>query len=267
MTSAEFESIRQLAFDSCGMDFPDSKKEMIASRLDRTLRRLSLTSYQEYYCYVRDDSSGRALREFIDALATNHTNFLREGEHFAFLREKFGRVSFRGRPIRIWSAACSTGEEPYSIAMTLLDQRKHEMIPGFEILASDISTRALEAARSGVYPIDRLRDLPPFWLATFFETGTGKWAGWMKVRRAIGEIVRFERFNLLDSPAEFGNFDVIFCRNVMLYFGRPTQEGIVNRLAERLQPGGYLFTGHTESLMGIRHGLSYIQPAIYQRRP
>ena len=266
MTTREFSSIRKMAFEACGIDFSDSKKDMVASRLDRALRKLSLTSYEEYYLHVRDDASGTALREFIDALTTNHTNFLREADHFAFLRDKFGgRVSFRGRPIRIWSAACSTGEEPYSIAMTLLDQRRHELVPGFQILATDISTRALTAAQSAVYPREKLHDLPLPWLSEFFETGSGRWSGWMKVKRAVRDTIRFQRFNLLDSAAEFGTFDVIFCRNVMLYFGQSTQEGIVSRMTERLNPGGFLLTGHTESLMGIRHGLAYVQPAAYQR--
>jgi len=226
---------------------------------------LNLGSYEEYYLHVRDDASGSALREFIDALATNHTNFLREAEHFSILRQKFGRSPARGRTIRIWSAACSTGEEPYSIAMTMLDQRRHEMVPGFEILASDISTRALASAKSGIYPRERLRDLPATWANEFFEAGSGRWTGWMKVRRNVRDTIRFERFNLLDTATDFGTFDVIFCRNVMLYFDRSTQEGIVNRMAGRLNPGGYLFTGHTESLMGISHPLHYIQPAAYQR--
>lgn len=267
MTMREFSTIRKLAFDTCGIDFADTKKDMVASRLDRMLRKLSLASYEDYYAYVRDDSSGTALQEFIDAVTTNHTNFLREAEHFAFLRQRFGKILYPGRLIRIWSAACSTGEEPYSIAMTMLDQRRHELIPGFEILASDISLRALSAAQSGVYPLERLRDLPPSWLNQFFECGTGRWSGSMKVKRAVRDTIRFERFNLLDHAPLFGGFDVIFCRNVMLYFGRDTQEGIVNRLTERLNPGGFLLTGHTESLMGIRHQLGYVQPAVYAKRP
>lgn len=265
MTSREFECIRQLAFETCGMDFAESKKEMIASRLDRALRKLSLPSYEAYYLYVRDDVSGVALQEFIDALATNHTNFLREPDHFAFLRDKFGQLAFRGRPIRIWSAACSTGEEPYSIAMTMLDERRQEFIPGFQILASDISTRALAAARGGVYARERLRDLPPAWITEFFETGSGRWSGWMKVRKPVRDTIHFERFNLLDNASDFGTFDVIFCRNAMLYFSRATQEGIVSRMTSRLNPGGYFLTGHTESLLGLRHGLVYVQPAAYQR--
>jgi chemotaxis protein methyltransferase CheR len=267
MNQREFARIRQLAFDTCGMDFAESKMDMISSRLDRHLRTLNLCSYEDYYVYVRDDSSGVALREFINALATNHTSFLREADHFAFLRDKFGTVSFRGRPIRIWSSACSTGEEPYSIAMTMLDQRRNEFIPGFQILASDISTRVLEVAKGGVYARDRLRDLPFPWLTEFLEAGSGRWSGFMKVKKPVRDTIRFERFNLLDSAADFGTFDVIFCRNVMLYFSRATQEGIVNRMTERLNPGGYLFTGHTESLMGIRHHLTYIRPAAYRRKP
>ncbi len=265
MSAREFSSIRKLAFDTCGIDFADSKKDMVASRLDRALRKLNLSSYEEYYLHVRDDLSGAALREFIDAVTTNHTNFLREADHFSFLRDKLGRASFHGRPLRIWSAACSTGEEPYSIAMTLLDQRRHELIPGFQIVATDISTRALAAAQSAIYANEKLRDLPLPWLTEFFETGAGRWAGWMKVKRPVRETIHFQRFNLLDCAAEFGTFDVIFCRNVMLYFGHGTQEGIVNRMTERLNRGGFLLTGHTESLMGIRHGLAYVQPAVYQR--
>lgn len=267
MTMREFGLIRQLALDVCGMDFAESKKDMIASRLDRNLRKLTLSSYEEYYVYIRDDLSGAALREFIDALATNHTNFLREADHFGFLREKFGRAVPRGRPIRIWSAACSTGEEPYTIAMTMLDQRRHEVVPGFQIVASDISTRALASAQAGVYPRERLQDLPLPWLTEFFDTGSGRWSGFMKIKKSVRDTIRFDRFNLLDNSADFGGFDVIFCRNVMLYFGRATQEGIVHRMAERLNPGGYLLTGHTESLMGIKHGLRYVQPAAYQRVP
>jgi chemotaxis protein methyltransferase CheR len=265
MSTREFAWIRQLAFDVCGMDFAESKKEMIASRLDRALRRLSLSSYGDYYLHVQSDASGYALREFIDALATNHTNFLREGDHFTFLREKFGGYTCRGRPIRIWSAACSTGEEPYSIALTLLDQRRQELIPGFQVLASDISTKALKAARSGVYQRERLDGLPLSWITEFFEAGSGRWEGWLRVRKPVRDTIRFERFNLLDNAVEFGMFDVIFCRNVMLYFNRATQEGIVRRMTERLNPGGYLLTGHTESLRGLDHGLEYVQPATYRR--
>jgi chemotaxis protein methyltransferase CheR len=265
MSLREFARIRQLAIDVCGMDFAESKRELIAARLDPVLRKLGLQSYEAYFLHVRDDASGRAMREFIDALATNHTSFLREADHFAFMRLKFGRTELRGRPLRIWSAACSTGEEPYSIAMTLLDQRRHEMTPGFQILASDISTKALACATAGVYARERLRDVPPTWLSEFFESGSGRWSGWMKVKKAVRDTIRFERFNLLDDAADFGNFDVIFCRNVMLYFNPATQEGIVNRMTERLNPGGYLFTGHTESLLGIRHRLTYVQPAAYRR--
>ena len=247
------------------MDFAESKKDMIASRLDRALRRLNLPSYDAYYSYLRSDMSGLAIREFIDALATNHTNFLREPDHFAFLRERFSRISFRGRPIRLWSAACSTGEEPYSIAMTMLDLRRQDLVPGFQVLASDISTRALAVADAGVYPRDRLRDVPLPWVSEFFDVGVGRWNGSLRVKKTVRDTIRFERFNLLDSAVEFGTFDVIFCRNVMLYFNRATQEKIVNRIAERLIPGGYLFTGHTESLLAVRHSLNYLQPAVYQR--
>jgi chemotaxis protein methyltransferase CheR len=149
--------------------------------------------------------------------------------------------------------------------MTLLDQRRHELVPGFQILATDISTRALAAAKSGIYSGERLRGLPPGWSQEFLEMGKGKWAGWLRIKAAVRNTIEFERFNLLDAPPNPNLFDIIFCRNVMLYFDRTTQEGIVNRLASRLDVGGYLLTGHTESLMGIRHQLAYIQPAVYRR--
>jgi chemotaxis protein methyltransferase CheR len=265
MNSREFSRIRQLAYETCGIDFTDSKKELVASRLDRLLRKLNLSSFEDYYGHVCQDASGAALCEFIDALATNHTGFLREEDHFSFLRRHYGRGTPRGRPVRFWSCACSTGEEPYSIAMTMLDERRNELIPGFQILATDISTRALVAARAGIYSIDRLRNLPPRWSNEFFEMGRGKRTGCMRVKAAVRNTVDFGRFNLLDNPGVQGPFNVIFCRNVMLYFNRSTQEGIVNRLAARLEPDGYLLTGHAESLMGIHHSLTYIQPAVYRK--
>jgi chemotaxis protein methyltransferase CheR len=265
MNSREFSRIRRLAYEACGIDFTESKKELVASRLDRLLRKLNLSSFEDYYGHVCEDASGVALCEFIDALATNHTGFLREEDHFSFLRRHYGRKTPPGRLIRIWSCACSTGEEPYSIAMTMFDERRNELIPGFQILATDISTRALAAARSGIYSVDRLRNLPPGWSNEFFEMGRGKRAGWMRVKATVRNTVDFGRFNLLDNPGAQGFFDVIFCRNVMLYFDRSTQEAIVNRLAARLELDGYLLTGHAESLMGIRHPLAYVQPAVYRK--
>ena len=149
--------------------------------------------------------------------------------------------------------------------MTLLDEGRNQRIPGFQILATDISTKALTAAQSGVYAKEKLSDIPMPWLTEFFEAGSGRWTGWMRIKKTVHDTIRFQRFNLLDNSSDFGSFDIIFCRNVMLYFGRATQEGIVGRMSERLNPGGYLLTGHTESLMGIVHKLAYVQPAVYQR--
>jgi chemotaxis protein methyltransferase CheR len=198
-------------------------------------------------------------------LAINHTGFLREPAHFDFLRDEILPV-LRNRPvIEIWSAACSTGEEPYSIAFTVLEN----VLPGdygkLRILASDISTKALDTARRAAYPMDRFEELPVPWMRRFLLRGTGRWNDWYRIKPEVSACIEFARLNLVEAFPHARVFPLIFCRNVMIYFDKSTQESLVNRLARHLDPGGYLFVGHAESLSGIRHPLEYVRPAIYRK--
>jgi chemotaxis protein methyltransferase CheR len=201
----------------------------------------------------------------IDALTTNHTSFFREPAHFDFLANSvLPELAGRER-ISIWSAACSSGEEPYSIAFCLL---KHLPAPDgrkIRILATDISTRVLSNAQRGAYPAERFQSIPPAELRQFLLRGEDQWRGWFQVKKPVREMIEFRRVNLMESLADLGHFPVIFCRNVMIYFDKDTQQSLVQRLTDRLEPGGYLFIGHAESLNRISHGLEYIQPAVYRK--
>ena len=261
----EFREIQELAHSACGLDLPEAKRELVASRLLRKMRALGIRSFHEYYSFVIADGTGEALIEFIDALTTNHTSFLRGADHFDFVREQLVPLMRRGKYVRIWSAASSTGEEPYSIAMTLLDQ--DGLRPDlWSILASDISTRVLGIAKRAAYTQGRIFDVPAEWRTRFFEFGKEEWKDWVRVRPEVSSKVEFTRLNLLHDFSRMGNFEAIFCRNVMIYFNRETREDLVNRLAAQLHPGGYLFIGHSESLMGLNTPLEYIRPATYRKR-
>jgi chemotaxis protein methyltransferase CheR len=193
-------------------------------------------------------------------LTTNHTGFLREPLHFEFLANTIVPSVPAGTTLDIWSAACSTGEEPYSIACTLLGNPAARNLK-FRILATDISTKALGKAKAGVYPAERFRDVPPSWRQSFL---TKTKEGAFQIRPEITGQVEFRRLNLMDAITHGRRFHVIFCRNVMIYFDRETQAGLVRRLGACLEPGGYLFVGHSETLTAIDHGLEYVKPAIYR---
>jgi len=259
---AEFDQIRRLAHQQFGLDLKKGKEELVSARLGKMMRRHGFTSFGSYYEHVVADRSGEALIEMIDALTTNHTSFLREPAHFEFL-ENAVRVDFNGGPVRIWSAACSTGEEPYSIAFHLVNAG---VAPSSaRILATDISTRALDKARRGLYQAERLDHMPQHWGRRFLLQGEGEWKGWYKIKPEIAGMIEFRRLNLMEAFRGSEMFDVIFCRNVMMYFDRETQGDLVRRLAARLEPGGYFFIGHSESLNGFDHPLTYCRPATYRK--
>jgi chemotaxis protein methyltransferase CheR len=205
----------------------------------------------------------------LDAIATNHTSFFREPQHFQLLREKvLPPLVARGAAARIegWSAACSSGEEPYTLAMTLLDTVPAEMHPGVKLFASDLSTKVLKAATGGVYRMDKLEGMPLEVLRRHFEKGQGSHAGYARVQPKLRQLVEFARLNLLEIDDLGKRFSFIFCRNVMIYFDRPVQQKVVAMLERHLQPGGYLFISHSESLNGITHGLQWVAPAVYRRK-
>jgi len=265
LSSRDFDQFRSLAHQKFGLDLPDGKQQLVAARLGKKMRELNLTSFHAYYQHVVEDRTGDALIAMIDALTTNHTSFFREAAHFDFLRRTVV-PALRGRAtINLWSAACSSGEEPYSIAFSLFDELGPETLAKVRILATDISTRVLGLAQAAVYPAERFRGVGPDQLRKYVLKGEGKHRDNFMVKRQFRDIVEFRRLNLMEEISQVGPFPAIFCRNVMIYFDRVTQQELVNRLANRLEPGGYLFIGHAESLGGLDQPLEYVQPAVYMK--
>jgi chemotaxis protein methyltransferase CheR len=266
LTPKEFADVSALAREEFGLELGKGKEQLVASRLAKLMRSLGFKEFRDYYRHVLGERTGDALVELIDALTTNHTNFFREQAHFDFLVQWILKEQTRNARMRIWSAASSTGEEPYTIALTAREHLGSQSPYLPHILATDISTRVLETARRGMYREDRFQGGLAPWLRKHLLRGEGRWQGWYRMRPEILEMVEFRRLNLIDPIPDVGRFTVIFCRNVMIYFSRETQEQLVNRLAACLEPGGYLFVGHSESLSAIQHPLQWIQPAIYRKR-
>jgi chemotaxis protein methyltransferase CheR len=258
---AAYERVRKLVYEKAGIDLRQGKEELVSARLAKKLREGKFSSYEEYLDQVAADKTGESLTALIDVLTTNFTSFLREPAHFAFLREKvFPTLASRGN-IELWCAAAATGEEPYSLIFTMVDAFGAGRV---KLLATDISTRALVAARTGIYPADRLKGVPNEWLSKYFLRGHGDKAGLYQVRPEIARLIEFRSLNLISAFQHSRSFPLISCRNVMIYFDRPTQERAVNRMAQFLEPGGHLFVGHSESLTGFEQPLHFVQPAIYQ---
>jgi chemotaxis protein methyltransferase CheR len=254
--------IRELIHDMCGIELTPEKDGLIRSRLSNRLRALGLASFDAYVDHVERDASRTERSEFVDALTTNKTDFFRESRHFDFLAARvLPALAQRGGPVRFWSAACSSGEEPLTLAMVLRERWPALDRMDVRILGTDISSKVLGHARAGVYDAAQLRDVPPALLARYF-TPDGA-AGAMRASSQLTRLISYARLNLLGDWAMHGPFDVILCRNVMIYFDRATQERLVNRFYELLAPGGYLLTGHSESLNGMAHSYQYVQPATY----
>ena len=245
--SAEhFRVISERIYGFSGIKLPEAKREMVYARLARRLRALGLSSFDDYVRYLEVEPA--EWEHCTNALTTNVTSFYREEHHFRILTELAQAHVPAGRPFRVWSAGCSTGEEPYSIAMTLSEAIA---APGtFQVVASDLDTQVLATAREAVYPLQSVLRLPESRQKRFFMRGTGRNEGRARVRREIAAHVEFTRVNLMDAqwPVQ-GPFDAVFCRNVMIYFDKPTQRRLIERFATLLAPGGLFFAGHAESLL------------------
>jgi chemotaxis protein methyltransferase CheR len=261
LAANEFAQIRELAYRTFGLDLKAGKEELVSARLRRLVRGGGFRSFQEYYQHVLQDGTGSALAAMIDALATNHTSFLREADHFDFLRERVLPSLAARDSIDIWSAACSTGEEVWTLACVV-----NEALPSrkLRLVATDISNKALHIASQGVYTAERCDGIPAPWLSRYF-VADGRPARHYRVTPATRAQASFRRLNLMELIAWPQKFPIIFCRNVMIYFDRQTQEHVVRQLANWLEPGGYLFVGHAESLTRISHDLEYVRPAIYRK--
>ncbi|GIX47032.1 MAG: chemotaxis protein methyltransferase [Candidatus Tectimicrobiota bacterium] len=233
------------------------------TRLGKRLRALGLPSFAHYLRYLAADASGQERQQLIEALTTNKTGFFREPQHFAFLQRELPALCRRSARLRFWSAGCASGEEPYSLAMVLWEHVPDLAQRDVRILATDIATAVLQRARQGRYDAQALQAVPAPLRHKYF---TAVAPGVYRVQARLRALVRFARLNLLDPWPMRGPFDVILCRNVMIYFDRETRANLVQRFVRLLSPGGYLFTGHAESLVNLAPGLRYVQPAVYQKR-
>lgn len=261
LSNREFQQFRDMIHEVAGIAMSESKRQLIAGRLNKRLKHFALNSYGDYYRLLMKDKV--ELQNAIDLLTTNETYFFREPKHFEFLREHLaGELKRGGQPLRIWSAACSSGEEPYTLALLLADCLGSRP---WEIVASDISTRILEKARSGIYPLDEACGIPQDLLYRHCLQGTGRHAGMFTLEPALKRRISFHQINLNNALPDVGLFDVIFLRNVMIYFDQHTKRQVVQRLAARLRPGGYFFISHSESLNGISEELHSLRPSIYHK--
>jgi chemotaxis protein methyltransferase CheR len=261
LSTREFEEIRQLAYRAFGLDLKPGREEMVSARLRRLVCAGGFASFHEYARHVAADSSGVALASLIDALATNHTSFLREREHFDFFRRRLAPALARRAAPEIWCAACSTGEEVWTLACIWNDAFHNRNL---RIWASDISNKALRRAKAAEYPKETCAPLPASWLNLYFERMESPDACY-RIAAPLRSQVAFRRINLMDALPWQRRFPAIFCRNAMIYFDRKTQQEVVWRLSACLEPGGYFFTGHAESLAGISHSLEYVEPALYRK--
>jgi len=259
--------IANLVYDRCRIRLHEGKDALIKARLGKRMRKHGFAGLAEYCEFLRADGDEEEITRVIDALTTNFTNFLREEEHFKFLVEHAlpsalpkGRKKFR-----IWSAASSSGEEAYTIGFYLSEYYPPAAGWDWTIVGSDISTKVLEQARLGIYPTEHMDVMPREWLHKYFQKGVGRWDGCCRVKASITERVVFRQINLIKPYDHPQPFETIFCRNVLIYFDRQTQEQLISRLCRFLAPQGYLLIGHSESLNGMNVPLRYLRPSIYQR--
>ena len=261
ITDAEFSKFKSFIYEKAGISMSDAKKSLVLTRLNKRLRFHNITTFSKYYEFIHDADNQAELQIVIDLLTTNETYFFREPKHFEFLENLLGG---NVKPYRIWSAASSSGEEAYSIAMTMAD--KLGLTRQWEVIGTDISSRVVVTAREGLYPLNEKNQIPSKYLREYCLKGVRSQSGKILIDEKLKERVKFSSINLNSSYwPDVGMFDVIFLRNVMIYFDNDTKRELVNKMWGRLNPGGYLFIGHSESLNGISERYKAVRPATYQR--
>ena len=272
MRPNDYQFLRDFVYQHSRINLGPDKQELVSARLGKRLRATGLATITDYCDLLRTPAGTEELGNLIDAISTNHTYFFREEGHFVALKDIIlpdllqRREKEKWSALRVWSAASSSGEEAYSIAMALEEYFSAKPITWpRQIEATDISSRILAKAEAGIYAAETVSRMSPAMVKTYFQTGYGEQTGLYRIKPTIRSMVRFSRLNLLEGQPPFNEpFQIIFCRNVMIYFDRATQEELIKRLRSRLVPGGYLMVGHSESLTGINHGLKMIRPATYQ---
>jgi chemotaxis protein methyltransferase CheR len=277
LTAAEFKKIQQLIYRECGIHLAAGKRVMVEARLRKRLKALGIASFSAYCSFLHSPAGRQAeLVPMIDVITTNKTDFFRERAHFDYLvRETLPRLESASgigveRPCAVWSAGCSTGEEPYTLAMVLADySRNHASAPwSFSILATDISTRVLEIARTGVYNEDLIAPVPADFKRRYLSRSKDPSKPVVRVVPELRSRVQFRRLNFMDRSFGIAEpLDIIFCRNVIIYFDRDVQEQVVGSIARHLLPGGYLFMGHSETLNGLELPLTPVAATVYRRLP
>ncbi|NTW58482.1 MAG: protein-glutamate O-methyltransferase [Nitrospirae bacterium] len=274
MTQAEFARFSEFIIGQCGIKMPPSKKIMLEARLQKRLRALGVPSYGEYYRYIHSESGRGELVHMLDAVTTNKTDFFREPIHFQYLAktilpevlsEQEGSKR-RGSPLFLWSAGCSTGEEPYTLAMVLSEFAHQHPTLRFSIMATDISTKVLDRARDGIYDEDRIAAVPDALKQRYLLRSRDRGRNLVRIVPELRAAVQFKRLNLMEESFSFSEpLDVIFCRNVIIYFDRSTQERLISRFCRVLRPDGYLFLGHSESVHGFDLPLRRITSTVYRK--
>jgi len=269
----DFQFIRQLVYDQSSIHLGEEKKEMVCTRLNNRVLHLGLSDLAEYCELLKSNREPGEVTHLIDALSTNFTTFFREIEHFKFLKENvipdyLASASCRaGEPLGAWSAACSTGEEAYSMAIVLDSCLPEPYQDHWHIFASDISTRVLEKGVQGIYEAKRVHLPNPDWLPRYFQKGRNDWDGHYRVKHSLRERVDFQHMNLLHPTPEHAEtrYHLIFCRNVMIYFDHETAHALIGQLCQQLHPGGYLIIGHAESLNRKPRGLQQIKTSVFRK--
>lgn len=267
-THRDFDFLRRISNQHTGIVVTDDKFDMFYSRLARRVRALGLKSFAEYCSYIEKPANESELVELVNALTTNLTSFFRENHHFEYLSNvvlpDLVQRNRAERRIKIWSAGCSTGEEPYSLTMVL--RESDSLLRGWDVrlLASDIDSNVLAQARAGVYPLSRVEGLSRQRLKAFFQKGTGNNEGKARVRSALRQMPEFKQINLMQDLA-VDKQDVIFCRNVIIYFDRDTKRKLLAKFADAMAPNGYLFVGHSESLQQVTDRFELIGNTVYRK--
>lgn len=274
MTEAEFSRFSELIIGQCGIKMPPSKKIMLEARLQKRLRTLGISNFREYYDHVFGEDGRDELIHMLDAVTTNKTDFFREPVHFQYLAqtilpefmEERERSTGSGKPFVVWSAGCSTGEEPYTLAMVLSDFAGLHPAFRFSILATDISTKVLDRAREAVYDSERVAAVPLPTKQKYLLRSKDPGKGVVRIGPALRSTVQFKRLNLMEEAFSFSEpVDVIFCRNVIIYFDRKTQEQLITRFCKVLKTNGHLFLGHSESIHGFTLPLQRLTSTVYRK--
>jgi chemotaxis protein methyltransferase CheR len=268
-SNEDFKTLSKLAYEHAGIVLAESKRNLIYGRLSRRLRALGITTFRDYRAYLMGGGGPSEMQNFINSISTNLTKFFRESHHFDHFRSTVV-VPFASAPgshsqrLRVWSAGCSTGEEPYTIAVILHKEMKDVARHDVRILATDIDTDVLGKAGRGEYPASSLDDVPKAY-RSYFESAECERGPIVQVSQMARSLIAFRQLNLLETWPFQGPFDAIFCRNVMIYFDGPTKAALVDRFIKKLIPGGWLYIGHSESLLGSHPGLKLMGRTIYRR--